>query len=821
MAGTVNRDGSRSITLRSLIVALFTVVVSINSMLVYLAIQTQEADRARLVAEKVAVQIAGLSVEERYRIQELIATAANRWNVVVTVSGEANTYYVAGHFDRSYLITPTSHMVGSESGPTVRVQSVPDTPVRAALNANLLTGVLIWILALVYAIVEFSYRQSNRTLRELLRALDGTEDTPRTPAAAGRKSRHRFRWPYRMIERRIQTISQELVQTRMENRIERARIRRRSEEQEETAKRLAVDAHDLRAPLANISTYARAVYDGLWSPGGGRGRDTHTHLQGILDACKAMEMVVDQRLAQRKQAAKSVNVARVIEHVVRIHQRTAMPKGVTIRLWIHRDLPRRMRVGEKSLWQGVSNLLSNAIKHSPQGSVVHVRVAPHPSEAEGWMVDVMDNGPGVPEGWEERVFGEGVQIGAGDGRCAPVTDSGGIGLGLGAARAFARFELGDARVMRGPHLGTGAWFRWEWRDLRIPNAGPVAPKRTVLVDVPGNPELEQTLIAHVQRLTEVLVITPRERRHTGLVDLRVTSEHDSEGSGDEPCLILAEHPFHMDLRRQTVLAHWVTLDELETFLGLRPGINMIEVNAPLEGQGILLVDDQPQNNKALAVLLLSCFPELTKNRILEANSAEESRCIIHEQPGKIGAAIVDYQMPIENGMELVSWIGSEYPDIACAVITGDHRPEVRRKAFAHGAQKVFGRPVDELELKKWLHPIASGKVKRETIRSKQEGGWENQDSSDDKEERARERNEGIRRLLANAKDSIVNADRDELLRVLHTARGSCAMLGMEDYARLFGAIEDLARSGAHLKTLQSKLENVGEVSDKSGDYGHR
>jgi K+-sensing histidine kinase KdpD len=94
------------------------------------------------------------------------------------------------------------------------------------------------------------------------------------------------------------------------------------------------------------------------------------------------------------------------------------------------------------------NLLENAAKYSPPGSPIEVRARPGPREV---VVEVMDRGPGIPTGDEERIF-EPFHRAAG-GTAAP-----GTGLGLTVCRAVLRVHGGFIAAAR--REGGGTVFRF-------------------------------------------------------------------------------------------------------------------------------------------------------------------------------------------------------------------------------------------------------------------------------------------------------------------------------------------------------------------------
>jgi signal transduction histidine kinase len=89
----------------------------------------------------------------------------------------------------------------------------------------------------------------------------------------------------------------------------------------------------------------------------------------------------------------------------------------------------------------VVNLVDNAVKF---GSCARARVL---AEGEMAIIEVDDNGPGLPEGEIERVFEPFHRIEGSRNR-----ETGGIGLGLSVARAVARGHGGDV-VLRNRAAG--------------------------------------------------------------------------------------------------------------------------------------------------------------------------------------------------------------------------------------------------------------------------------------------------------------------------------------------------------------------------------
>jgi two-component system OmpR family sensor kinase len=97
----------------------------------------------------------------------------------------------------------------------------------------------------------------------------------------------------------------------------------------------------------------------------------------------------------------------------------------------------------------LDNLLGNVRSHTPAGTPAHVRVGALNGSA---VIEVADEGPGLPPGEAEQVFRRFYRADASRSR-----DSGGVGLGLSIVAAIAQAHDGTVSAASGPQ--GGAVFR--------------------------------------------------------------------------------------------------------------------------------------------------------------------------------------------------------------------------------------------------------------------------------------------------------------------------------------------------------------------------
>jgi signal transduction histidine kinase len=217
-------------------------------------------------------------------------------------------------------------------------------------------------------------------------------------------------------------------------------------------------AHELRSPLTKLYGELQLALR--------KERDAASYRQAIertLPAARRLSLLVDDllllaRLRGEQPELEQINLASCVAEAVALVQEEALARGVSLDIQV-RDLllPGRAR----DLARLLRNLIENAIAHAPEGSTVQVQL-----ETSGPWVDVIDQGPGVAPGEEERIFEPFFRSRAGS-----VSPDRGSGLGLGIARDIAR-SLGGDVALQPPRQGEGARFRLL---LRAPHADPPAP----------------------------------------------------------------------------------------------------------------------------------------------------------------------------------------------------------------------------------------------------------------------------------------------------------------------------------------------------------
>ena len=207
-------------------------------------------------------------------------------------------------------------------------------------------------------------------------------------------------------------------------------------------------SHELRTPLTAIRGYAEALLDGGDDP------ELRTRFLGIIERHAArMERLVTEllRLARLDAGQEPLepavtNVATLLTGVKEDLGAAIAEKGHQVTVRAGADVA-AVRVDPAKVHDIVRNLVENAVNYTPADGVIEVSAA---VDGETLVLDVVDNGPGIPSDDLGRVFERFYRVDKSRGR------PGGTGLGLAIVRHLAELHRGSVAVRNRP--GGGAAF---------------------------------------------------------------------------------------------------------------------------------------------------------------------------------------------------------------------------------------------------------------------------------------------------------------------------------------------------------------------------
>ena len=206
--------------------------------------------------------------------------------------------------------------------------------------------------------------------------------------------------------------------------------------------------HEMKSPVAAIRGASEILNDAPGMPEAQRGKfldniQTETvRLQNIIDRLLALSAIEARKTLE---APRPVEMAALVQRVCDVHLQAAAPRGLEIRQEIEGE---PVVEGEEFLLEmAVANLLQNAIDFSPRRATITVTLRRRGDRA---VVEVSDEGPGVPDYARERVFDRFYSL------QHPDTGKKSSGLGLCFVREAAELHSGTARLEDREPQGTRA-----------------------------------------------------------------------------------------------------------------------------------------------------------------------------------------------------------------------------------------------------------------------------------------------------------------------------------------------------------------------------
>ena len=218
---------------------------------------------------------------------------------------------------------------------------------------------------------------------------------------------------------------------------------------EDKLRRFVADAsHELRTPLTAIRGFSE-----LHRQGAVMGeKDTKQLLARIEGESIRMGSLVEDllllaRLDQsREMEALPVDIAAVTSDAVA----SAQVAGPSHPISLSADVGELYILGDKNrIYQVVANLLANAKTHTPDGTKITVSIV---RSDDGVRISVSDNGPGLSEEDQKRIFERFYRVDSSRVR----VDGEGSGLGLSIVDAVMQAHGGNVSVSS--ELGKGATF---------------------------------------------------------------------------------------------------------------------------------------------------------------------------------------------------------------------------------------------------------------------------------------------------------------------------------------------------------------------------
>jgi PAS domain S-box-containing protein len=216
---------------------------------------------------------------------------------------------------------------------------------------------------------------------------------------------------------------------------------------------LNMTSHELRTPLTALLGYSEILNSGILGPlSDGQKKAT----QRIFLNAKQLSQLVDDLLDFNRMEAgylaleqEPCEIAQIIAEVSENMTAAATEKACTISIDCEKNLP-MIVADRKRILQVFYNLIDNAIKFSPNGGNIAIGAR---FQDKFVKLFVKDEGSGIPEQYQKKIFEKFFQIEMGDRR-----SSGGLGMGLAICKSIVEAHGGDIWVESNPGRGSTLSF---------------------------------------------------------------------------------------------------------------------------------------------------------------------------------------------------------------------------------------------------------------------------------------------------------------------------------------------------------------------------
>jgi PAS domain S-box-containing protein len=211
-------------------------------------------------------------------------------------------------------------------------------------------------------------------------------------------------------------------------------------------------SHELRSPLTAIKQFTSILFSGI---AGDLSPVQREYQQIVLKNVQQLQSMIDDLLeVTRLESGKltvelaSASIHDAIGDALDTLQGVSRVKGVKVSWNVPPDLPAAF-ADRTRLRQMLIILLDNAIKFTTKGGSAMVSAKILPSDSRFLLIEVSDDGVGIPADRVERLFDRLYQV--------PATSTAsrkGLGLGLYICKELAALQGGEIWVAQGPQRGS-------------------------------------------------------------------------------------------------------------------------------------------------------------------------------------------------------------------------------------------------------------------------------------------------------------------------------------------------------------------------------
>lgn len=188
-------------------------------------------------------------------------------------------------------------------------------------------------------------------------------------------------------------------------------------------------AHDLKTPLARLKNRVEELRRGV---AGNHGQEVAvekiiSEADGLLATFNALLRIARIEYREQRKDFKSVDINSILSDLQELYEPLIEEKQQSFDVQISKSV--MVFADRDMLFQAFANLLDNAIKYTPSHGVISIKSY---KENRNWVIEISDNGPGIPKDQYEKVVQRFYRLD--QSRTTP-------GSGLGLALVFAVLKL--------------------------------------------------------------------------------------------------------------------------------------------------------------------------------------------------------------------------------------------------------------------------------------------------------------------------------------------------------------------------------------------
>jgi len=223
---------------------------------------------------------------------------------------------------------------------------------------------------------------------------------------------------------------------------------------------VATVSHELRTPLSSISGAISLFEDGIY---GDLTKDQEDAMKLMRRNSDRLMILINDILdfsrieaGQLEIDMRETHIPSLLKSVLTILESRALKKSCELKI---DDMPERLYAycDESKIYQVILNLVSNAISHNPNGTVIEVGARKEKDRAVIW---IQDNGNGIPQAFQEKVFDRFFQYNRNERE-----KNAGTGLGLAICKGLVEAHEGHLKI--DSEVGKGSRFTFDVSVLEL------------------------------------------------------------------------------------------------------------------------------------------------------------------------------------------------------------------------------------------------------------------------------------------------------------------------------------------------------------------